>query len=171
MDDLEDAFEAIIDIEDIAEEIFEPDELLEDLIEDPLEIIASLAVVLFGGLTILLILLVLLLLLIASGPLAILATFAGLTMFVTIISIGAFIYLRTNIPNHVETKINNALEQADTQQHEKENLTEKEAIEKVREQYISGEITEQELEESIDQILEHEKKPEETIKQHSKSYN
>lgn len=168
MDDLDDIFE---DIEDIGEEILEPDELLEDLIEEPTEVITSLIAVIFGGITILLILLTLILLLITTGPLAILATFAGLTLFITVISIGAFIYLRTNIPNQVETKINNALEQADTQKRENENLTEQEAIEQVKQQYTNGEITEQELDQAIDDILKHQDKPEHIVKDREQSYN
>lgn len=165
MDDIEDIFEAVIDIEDIAEEIFEPEELVEDFIEDPLEI-AIAGIALIGGLlTLLLLFGTLIVLLFTAGPMAVLGILTLLALIVTLLAVGAFVYYRTNVPRHVEKKINEAVEQADENTRKNESMTEQEAIEELKQQYTDGRIDEQELERSIDEVLKHDRKPKRIIKE------
>lgn len=167
MDDLEDIFEAIIDIEDIGEEIFEPDELLEDFIEDPLEI-AIAGIALIGGLlTILLLFLTLTVLLFTAGPIAVLGVFTGILLLITVLAVAGFVYYRTNVPRQLEKKINKSLEEADKETRENEKMTEKQAIENLKEKYTNGELTERELEKAIEDVLKHEHKPKSVIKEYN----
>jgi len=155
MDDFEDLLEAFDDIEDIGEEIFEPEELVEDLIEDPAEILLAIAVLITGTVAVIVLLILLLFLILTTGPIAILATFAGITFFITFLSVGLFIYFRTNIPRHVEKKVNKALEEAENEKRKGESMTEEEAINRIKKEYSEGDMTEEELENALDEVVKH----------------
>lgn len=166
MDDFEDILEAFDDIEDIGEEIFEPEELIEDLIEDPAEILLAVAGLITGIVAIVVILILLLFLILSTGPVAILATFAGIALLITFLSVGLFVYFRTNIPRHVEKKVNKALEEAENEKRKGESITEEEAINRIKQEYSEGDMTEEELENALDEVVKHDQKPKQVVKQY-----
>jgi hypothetical protein len=156
MTDLDDILEAVIDIEEIAEEVFDPEELVEDLIKEPLKIFLALVAAIAGVLTLILVLVTIIFVFLAVGAVAALITLAGITLMATILAIGGFIYFKTDIPSHLDSKINKAMEKADSEPRSDEKISEKEAIEKIKKKYTNGEMTEKELEQAIDRILNNE---------------
>ena len=152
MDDLEDVVEAVVDIEDIVEEIAEPAELIEDFIESPLLIALALGAVLAAVITGLLVVATLVFLLFA-GPVLVVGFLAMVFLFLTLLAVGSFVYFRTDIPSDVQHKIDTALEQSDDTPRDNSELTEQEAIERLKTQYANGDLDEYELERALDDVL------------------
>jgi len=153
MTDVEDLVEAIVDIEDIVEEIADPEDLIEDFVANPLMILFAFTAALAGLFCLVLFVLTLVLLVLAFGSVEVLVLLMGLSFVVFVGSVGAFLYVRTNIPSDVYHKINNALEQADDSSETAGPMTEKEAIEELKNQYAAGNIDDYELEQALDDAL------------------
>jgi uncharacterized protein (DUF58 family) len=153
MVDLEDLVEAVVDIEDIAEEVLEPAELLEDFIETPLLVAFALGAVVAAILTVLLLLLTLLLLLFAIGPVAVAASLVIIGGLVTMLAVAGFVYLRPNIPSSVRRKIEAARARSDDTCRDGASMSEQEAIDELKAQYVEGKLTEPELERALDDVL------------------
>lgn len=166
MDEIGDLFEKLEEIEDIGEEILDPEDLVEDLIEDPVEVLLAVAAIVAGIVTIIVLIILALFLVLTTGPLAILAVFAGMTFFITILAVGLFLYFRTDIPRHMEKKIDRALEEADDNKRKDESMTEEEAINEIKQKYSAGELTENELEEALDEVVKHDQKPKQVTKEY-----
>ena len=81
-----------------------------------------------------------------------------ITIIITLFSFIAFLYVRTNLPDHIENKINRAIEEAENQENDTNNITQEEAINKLKQRYIDGEITDEELDKSIDDVLNNDNK-------------
>lgn len=153
MTDVEDLAEAIIDIEDIVEEIADPDDLIEDFVANPLMILFAFTAALAGLFLLCLFVLTLILLVLAFGPVEVLVLLMILSFVVFAGSVGAFLYVRTDIPSDVYHKINNALEQADDSPETEGAMTETEAIEELKNQYAAGNLDDYELEQALDDAL------------------
>ena len=138
MDDLDDIVEAVVDIEDIVEEVAEPAELI---------------AVLAAAVTVLLILATILFLLFA-GPVLVVGFLAMVFLFLTLLAVGGFIYFRTDIPSDIQRKIDSALEQSDdTPRNNNSEMTEQEAIERLKTQYANDELDDYELERALEDVL------------------
>lgn len=153
MDDLDDVFEAFDEIEEIAEELAEPDELLEDFAVNPLAIVAGLVAAFVGLVTLLLLLLTLVLFAFAFGFVWVVAVLTFLGFLATILAVGAFLSVRSDIPSDVRHQIGEALRQADDTPAEDAGMTEQEAITELKDMYADGEINEHELERGLDDIF------------------
>mgnify|MGYP006280286799 FL=1 len=152
MDDLEDIVEAVVDIEDIVEEVAEPAELIEDFVESPLLIALALGAVLAAAVTVLLVLATILFVLFA-GPVLVVGFLAMVFLFFTLLAVGGFIYFRTDIPSDVQRKIDSALERSDNTPRENSEMTEQEAIERLKTQYANDELDDYELERALEDVL------------------
>lgn len=104
MTDLEDVADAVFDIEDLLKEIAEPDELIEDFVADPVVILCGLLAGIAGVVAFGLFMLTILLLLLAIGPIRILAVLTIVSFLTMLLAIGAFLYIRTDIPADVQQK-------------------------------------------------------------------
>jgi len=153
MVDLEDFVEAVVDIEDIVEELAEPAELLEDFVETPLLVVLALGAAAAAVLTVLFLLLTLLLLVFTVGPVAVVASLAVVGSVLTILAVAGFVYFRTDIPADVRQKIKAARERSDSARQEGASMSEKEAIDELKSQYVQGKLTEPELERALDDVL------------------
>jgi hypothetical protein len=153
MVDLEDLVEAVVDIEDIAEEVLEPAELLEDSIETPLLVVFALGAAIAAILTVLLLLLTLLFVLFAIGPVAVVASLVLVGGMLTMLTVAGFVYLRPDIPSSVRRKIEAARKRSDDTRREGASMSEQEAIDELKAQYVKGELTESELERALDDVL------------------
>lgn len=153
MSDVEDLVEAIVDIEDIAEEIFEPDELLEDLVENTIVIAVALIATFAALVTLLLFVLTAVLFFFAPAFALLVAVFAIFGMITTILAVVGFLYVRTDIPDHVRRKIESAEEQASDDPRGGASMTEEDAVEALQSKYANGELSDRELEESLDEVL------------------
>ncbi|EMA09549.1 hypothetical protein SAMN05443574_1391 [Haloarcula vallismortis] len=153
MTDVEDLVEAVVDIEDIVEEIADPDDLIEDFVANPLMILFAFTAALAGLFLLCLFVLTLILLVLAFGPVEVLVLLMILSFVVFAGSVGAFLYVRTDIPSDVYHKINNALEQADDSPETEGAMTETEAIEELKNQYAAGNLDDYELEQALDDAL------------------
>ena len=112
MDDLDDIAEGLFEIEDIFERVLEPEELLEDLVSNTLMVIFAVLAGFAALLTLLFFALTVVLLAFSVGPAVLavaLATIAVLSLFVTVVAVGGFLYLRPDIPSAVRQKIDDAL--------------------------------------------------------------
>jgi len=145
--------EAIVDIEDIAEEVFEPDELVEDLLENTVVIAVALLATFAAVLTFVLFALTILLYFVAPALALFVAIFAIFGLVVTMLAVVGFLYIRTDIPDHVRRKIESAEEQASDDPRTGASMTEEDAVEELKSKYANGEITDRELEEGLDEIL------------------
>ena len=152
MDDLEDIVEAVVDIEEIVEEVAEPAELIEDFVESPLLIALALGAVLAAIVTFLLVLATILFLLFA-GPVLIVGFLAMVFLFLTLLAVGGFVYFRTDIPSDVQRKIDSALERSDDTPRNDSEMTEQEAIERIKTEYANGNLDDYELERALDDVL------------------
>ncbi|WP_267639578.1 hypothetical protein [Haloarchaeobius amylolyticus] len=153
MVDLEDLVDAVDDIEDIVEELTDPAEFLEDLVENPLLVVLALGAAAAAVVTVLLVLATLLFLVFAVGPVAVLVTLAVLGLFVTMLAVSGFVYLRTDIPARVQRKIDAAKERSDTSRKEGAAMSEEEAIEELKTQYAEGRLTDAELEDALEAVF------------------
>ena len=165
MDDLEDVIEAVVDIEDIVEEIADPEELLEDFIESPLLILFALGAALAAVVTVLLIAATLLFLLFAVGPVLVVGVLAIISLFVTALAVGGFVYFRTDIPSDVQRKIDTALDRSDDTPRENGTMTETEAIERIKTEYANGNIDDYELDRALEDVLTSDR-PERVVERH-----
>jgi len=152
MDDLEDIVEAVVDIEDIVEEIADPAELIEDFVSSPLLIALALAAALAAVVTVLLVAATILFLLLA-GPVLIVGFLAVVFLFLTLFAVGGFVYFRTDIPSDVQRKIDTALERSDDTPRGDGEMTEREAIERIKTQYANDELDDYELERALEDVL------------------
>lgn len=153
MTDVEDIVEAVFDIEDIVEEVADPEDLIEDFIANPLMILFAFTAVLAGLFLLLLFLITLVLLVLAFGPVEVLVLLMVLSLVVLVGSVAAFLYVRTDIPSDVYHRINDALEQADDSPETDGPMTEKEAIEELKDQYAAGNLDDYELDQALDDAL------------------
>ena len=153
MVDLEDFVEAIVDIEDIVEEVTEPAELLEDFVEAPLLIVFALGAAVAAVLTLVLMLVTLLFVLFAVGPVAVVASLVLVGGLLTGFTVAGFVYLRPEIPASVRRKIDAARERSDSTRRDGASMSEQEAIDELKRQYVEGTLTEPELERALDDVL------------------
>ncbi|WP_136591759.1 hypothetical protein [Salinigranum halophilum] len=153
MVDLEDFVEAIVDIEDIVEEVTEPAELLEDFVEAPLLIVFALGAAVAAVLTLVLMLVTLLFVLFAVGPVAVVASLVLVGGLLTMLTVAGFVYLRPEIPASVRRKIDAARERSDSTRRDGASMSEQEAIDELKRQYVEGTLTEPELERALDDVL------------------
>lgn len=153
MTDIEDIVEGIFDIEDIVEEVADPDDLVEDFVANPLMVLLALTAALAGLFLLFLFLLTLVLLVLAFGPVEVLVLLMMLSFIVLVSAVAAFLYVRTDIPSDVYHKVNNALEQADNSPEKGGPMTEKEAIEELKDQYAAGHLDDYELDQALDDVL------------------
>ena len=112
MDDLEEVTEGLSEEGTIFERVLEPDELLEDLVSNTLMVVFAVLAGLAALLTLLFLALTVVLLAFSVGPAVLvvgLATIAVLSLFVTVLAVGGFLYLRPDIPSAVRQKIDHAL--------------------------------------------------------------
>lgn len=165
MDDLDDLVEAVVDIEDILEEVADPEELIEDFVESPLLIGLALAGALIAAVTVFLIVLTLIFFLFAVGPVIVVASLAVVGFLITVLSFIGFVYLRTDIPSDIQQKIETAMERSDNTPQENAEMTEREAIEKLKTQYAEGHIDDQELERALEDVLTSDQ-PERVVERH-----
>lgn len=156
MDDLDDVLEAVDELEDLVEEVADPEDLVEDALAEPLTVIAALAAAAMAAFGVLALLLTAVLLVFALGLVRAVAAIAVLSIALSLVSFGAFLYLRTDVPDHVQAKIDEALARADQTTHEDASMTDEEAIDVVREQYAEGELDDRELERRLEAIMESE---------------
>jgi hypothetical protein len=153
MVDLEDFVEAVVDIEDIVEELADPEEFLEDFVESPLLVVFALGAAAAALITVLLVIATLLFLLFAVGPVAVLASLAIVGILLTILAVSGFVYFQTDIPSHVQRKIDTARERSDSTRKQGGSMSEQEAIDELKAQYAQGELTESELERALEEVL------------------
>jgi hypothetical protein len=153
MVDLEDFVEAIVDIEDIVEELTEPAALLEDFVEAPLLIVFALGAAVAAVLTLVLMLMTLLFVLFAVGPVAVVASLVLVGGLLTMLTVAGFVYLRPEIPASVRRKIDAARERSDSTRRDGASMSEQEAIDELKRQYVEGTLTEPELERALDDVL------------------
>lgn len=153
MVDLEDFVEAVVDIEDIVEEITEPAALLEDFLDAPALILLALGAAVAAVLTLLLLLLTLLFVLFAVGPVAVVASLVFVGGVLTMLTLAGFVYLRPDIPASVRRKIDAARERSDETRRAGASMSEQEAIDELKAQYVEGTLTEPELERALDDVL------------------
>jgi hypothetical protein len=153
MVDLEDLVEAIVDIEDIVEELTEPAALLEDFVEAPLLIVFALGAAVAAVLTLVLMLMTLLFVLFAVGPVAVVASLVLVGGLLTMLTVAGFVYLRPEIPASVRRKIDAARERSDSTRRDGASMSEQEAIDELKRQYVEGTLTEPELERALDDVL------------------
>ncbi|MFT4909111.1 MAG: hypothetical protein ACI9TI_000264 [Natronomonas sp.] len=153
MADVEDLVEAVFDIEDIVEEIADPEDLIEDIVANPLMVLFAFTAALAGGVLLLLFLLTLVLLVLAFGSVEVLVLLMLLSVVVLIGSIAAFLYVQTDIPSDIYQKLNTALEQADGQPEKGDSMTEKAAIEELKDKYAGGKLNDYELDQALDEVL------------------
>jgi hypothetical protein len=165
MDDIEEIVEAIDDIEDVVEEVFEPEDLLGDLIENTAMVVIALIAGFAAVLTFLLFFLTVVLALLSVGPVTILAALTFLNFFVVGLAVGAFLYIRTDIPADVRKKLRSAREQADDTPHDDGSMTQQEAVDELKEQYAEGEIEDHELDDALDEALTSEE-PEKVVEKY-----
>lgn len=168
MADIDDLVEAIVDIEDVVEEIADPEELVEDLIENPFVILFGLVAGFAGLLTLLLVAVTITAVLLSIGPVAILVGLTVVMTLVLLVAVGAFLYVRTDIPSNVQQKIDSALARADDTPHEGEETTEQEAIDELKELYAAGELRDHELDQALDDVLTSED-PEHVVERYQRS--
>ncbi|WP_142861186.1 hypothetical protein [Salinigranum halophilum] len=153
MVDLEDFVEAVVDIEDIVEELTEPAALLEDFVEAPLLIVFALGAAVAAVLTLVLMLMTLLFVLFAVGPVAVVASLVLVGGLLTMLTVAGFVYLRPEIPASVRRKIDAARERSDSTRRDGASMSEQEAIDELKRQYVEGTLTEPELERALDDVL------------------
>ena len=153
MDDLDDIAEAVVDVEDIAEEVFEPDELLEDFEANPLGILLALIAAGAALFTLLMVAVLAVLFAFRFGLLPIVVALLVFGLLVTLLAVGGFLYVRSGVPHRVERKINRKRAEVDDRGDEQAAMTEEEAIDELRNQYATGELTEEELEEALEDVI------------------
>ena len=153
MDDLEDVLEAVVEIEEIAEEVTDPDDLFEDFVVNPLAVVVGLAAAFVGLVTILLFLLTVVLVALAFEYVVVVAALAVLCLFLTVVTVGVFLAVRSTIPADVRHEIGEALRQADDTPSRDAGMSEQEAITRLKDLYAEGEIGERELERGLDDVL------------------
>lgn len=166
MADIEDLAEAVFDIEDIVEEIADPEDLIEDFIANPLMILFAFIAALAGLFLLVLFLITLVLLVLAFGPVEVLVLLTVLSLVVFVGSVAAFLHVRTDIPSDMYHKINTALEQADDSPQKEGPMSEKEAIEELKNQYARGNLNDYELDQALDDALTSEN-PGEVVERHT----
>jgi len=166
MTDLEDIIEAVFEIEDLLVEIAEPDELIDDLVVDPLVILVGLVAGVAGIIAFGLFILTTFLLLLAIGPVRVLAVLTVVSFLTTLLAIGAFLYIRTDIPTSTQEKIDDALQQADDPPGDDSGMTEQEAINEIKTQYANGKLDDHELDAALEQVLTSEQ-PETIVKEYN----
>lgn len=153
MTDLDDILEGIFDIEDIAEEIFEPDELIEDFLERPKRMASALLAIIATIFTIIFLLITVVLILLATGPIIALALTGLLTLIGAVLCVAIFLHLRTDIPSDVRKRIEDAMNKAEDERSQYEDMSEKKAVENLKSKYVNGEISEEELDKALDETL------------------
>lgn len=153
MVDLEDLFEAVVDIEDIAEKVLEPAEPLEDFLEAPLLVAFALRAAVATVLTLCLLLVTLLFVLFAIAPVAVVASLVLAGRILTMLTATGFVYVRLDISSGVRRKIEAARERSDDTRQDGASMSEQEAIDELKTQYVKGELTESELERALDDVL------------------
>lgn len=155
MDDLEDVFEVFDDVEDVVEDFADPEDLVEDLVENTLLVVGVVVAVVAAGVFLLGLLFIAAAFLLAGGIVPVLVVLVVLALVAGVAGLGAVVYAHTSVSKDARRKIDDALERADDGDHEDDGgLTEQEAIERLREQYASDDITHEELERRIEAVFE-----------------
>jgi membrane protein implicated in regulation of membrane protease activity len=90
-------------------------------------------------------LLALLFVLFAIGPVAVVATLVVVGDLSTMLAVAGFVYLRPDIPSSVRRKIEAARERSDDTRRKSASMSEQEAIDELKRQYVEGTLTEPEL--------------------------
>jgi len=166
MTDIEDIAEAVVDIEDIVEEVADPEDLIEDFAENAMMVLFALLAGAMALVTVLLIVLTAVLAVVGIGALwvfVLLTTFAFVT---TLLAVGAFIYVRTDLPSHLRKKIDSAREQADDTPRTDGAMTEEEAISELQDQYAKGNLDDHEMEQALDDAITSDD-PERVVKEYT----
>lgn len=177
MDDLDDILEAVVDVEDVAEEILDPDELIEDLVADPLEVLVALVAAAAALFTLAVGAVLLLLVAFQFGFVPVVAALTALGLLATVLAVGLFAYVRTDVPRRVERRIERAREQAAESRGENGAAsadedgmtTEEDAIERLRELYAEREISVHELEEGLEDVMRSDD-PESVVREYEREY-
>jgi low affinity Fe/Cu permease len=94
-----------------------------------------------------------LLLVLAIGPIKLLAVLTVVSFLTMLLGIGAFLYMRTDIPANVQEKIDAALQQADETPNNEGGMTEQEAINEIKIKYANGDIDDDELDAALERVL------------------
>lgn len=166
MTDLDDVVEAVVDIEDLLEEVADPEELIEDLVADPVVILVGLLAGIAGVIALFLFVVTVLLLVLAIGPVRILALLTAVSFLTMLLAVGAFLYLRTDIPADVQQKIETALQQADDTPTDDSGLSEQEAINEIKTKYANGELDDHELDAALEDVLTSDQ-PEQVVREYN----
>lgn len=153
MADIEDLLEAVFDIEDIVEEVADPEDLIEDFEANPPMVLFAFAAALAGLFLLVLFVITLILLVLATGPVEALVVLMVVSFVVLVGAVAAFLYVRTDVPSDVYHKITDALEQADDSPEKEGPMTEKEAIEELKDQYAAGNLDDHELDQALEDAL------------------
>lgn len=153
MADAEDLVEAVFDIEDIVEEVADPEDLVEDFFINPLMVLFAFTAALAGVFLLVLLLGVLVLLALAFGPIEALAFLTVLSFVVFAASVAGFLYVRRGIPSDVYSRVEDALNRADDAPPKDGRMSEKEAIEELKQQYAAGNLDDRELDRALDDAL------------------
>lgn len=164
MDDLEDILEAVIDVEDIVEEVLEPEDLVEDFHEEPLKILLAFVAAGAAAFTLLAALALVVLLALRIGLFGFLVGLTLLGLLVTALAVGAFLSVRSDLPHRVQRKLNRARSVARESSDrgagaprgadgEDPETAEERAIDELRERYAEKEITLEEFEDRLEEIL------------------
>jgi hypothetical protein len=69
------------------------------------------------------------------------------------LTVAGFVYLRPDIPSSVRRKIEAARERSDDTRRDGASMSEQEAIDEQKTQYVEGTLTEPELERALDDVL------------------
>ena len=70
-----------------------------------------------------------------------------------LLALGGFLYVRSGVPHRVERKINRKRAAVEDRTDERTGMTEEEAIDELRDQYATGKLTEEELEEALEDVI------------------
>jgi hypothetical protein len=98
-------------------------------------------------------LMTLLFVLFAVGPVAVVASLVLVGGLLTMLTVAGFVYLRPEIPASVRRKIDAARERSDSTRRDGASMSEQEAIDELKRQYVEGTLTEPELERALDDVL------------------
>lgn len=165
MTDIEDLVEAVFDIEDIVEELADPEDLFEDFAANPLMVVFAFVAAVAGIFALFLFLITAVVLVFAFGSIWLFVALAVVSVLVMTVAIGAFLYVRTDIPSDVYRKITEARERADDTPKGDGSMTEQEAVDELKDQYARGNLNDYELDQALDDALTSEN-PEDVVERY-----
>jgi len=142
----------LVDAADEIEEVAGPEDLLSDLAESPALVAVAL---LAAGAAVFTLVMVALAVVVAFvfGVLWVVVALALLGLFATIGGVVLFLYLRTDVPDEVSRRIDEARRQADDTPRTSTGMSEQEAVEELGELYATGELDDHELDQALEDAL------------------